>query len=224
MEVHLFSATDAGDELDWAAKVSRELLAAKSDAAIACLPLGMLSAGRWLAEARRAFKDLGELRSIDTETMDLPQMEGVLRGAALAYLPAGNTFLFNHRLHLGRLVPYLRQKIRNGLPVLAVGAGAELCGPNILTSSDMNVVATPTFDALGISPFNFHAGYEDNPLRDDWLSGYHTFHDGPIIMLEEAGYVKITGKKTMLVRGRAWCWRAGGEKERLEQNEPVSPH
>ena len=67
-------------------------------------------------------------------------MEAILRRAAAVYIPGGNTFLLNHRLHAGGLLPYLRKKIQTGLPVAAFSAGTILCGPNILTSKDMNTV------------------------------------------------------------------------------------
>ena len=177
-----------------------------------------------MESAQRAFKNLAQLQPVDSEMMELRDMEAIVRGAALAYLPGGNAYLFNHRLHLARLLPYLRQKIRNGLPVLAAGAGAVVCGPNILTADDLNLVPTPHFDSLDLSPFNFHVGYEDDPYRDAWLAEYHTFHDNPVILLEDGAYVKITNKKTVLMRGKAWCWRAAKAKERLIAGESIPPN
>jgi len=224
VELHLYSAEDPESELRWAADVARERLGGKQDATIACLPLGSLYADRWMGMAGRAFKNIAEPQLINSEMMELREMEGVLRGAALAYLPDGNAFLFNHRLHLARLLPYLRQKIRNGLPLLAAGAGAVVCGPNILTAHDLNLVPTPHFESLGLSPFNFHVGYEDDAHRDSWLAEYHTFHDNPVILLEDGAYLQITNKKTTLVRGKAWCWRAAKAKEEWLAGTEISPN
>jgi peptidase E len=224
VELHLFSAEDPESEIRWAAQVGRECLKGKKDATIACLPFGSLYADTWMEAARRAFQNLAGLRLINSEMMEPREMEGILRGAALAYLPGGNAFLFNHRMHLARLLPYLRQKIRNGLAVLATGAGAVMCGPNILTADDLNLVPTPHFESLGLSPFNFHVGYEDDPQRDSWLAEYHTFHDNPIVLLEHGAYIKVGNKKTTLVRGKAWCWRTANAKERLLVGESISPN
>jgi len=57
--------------------------------------------------------------------------------------------------------------------------------------------------------------YADTTERDDWLVEYHSFHDNPVIMLEDGAYIRIAGKTTALVRGDAWCWRAGRDKVRL---------
>ena len=224
MELHLFSAEDPESEIRWAAEIGGECLGGKADATIACLPFGSLYADRWIGTARGAFKNIAQLRLINSEMMELREMEGVLRGAALAYLPDGNAFLFNHRLHLALLLSYLRQKIRGGLPVLAAGAGAVICGPNILTADELNLVPTPHFEGLGLSAFNFHAHYEDDPRRDSWLAEYQTFHDNPVILLEDGAYVKITNRKTTLVRGKAWCWRTAKEKERLLVGASVAPN
>jgi peptidase E len=224
VDLHLYSSKDPESEIRWAVEVSRECLGGKKNATIACLPFGMLSVDRWMNTARRAFKDLAELRLLNSEMMELREMEGILRGATLAFFPGGNAFLFSHRLHLGRLLPYLRQKIRNGLPVLAADAGVVVCGPNVLTAGDMNLVPTAHFEGLGLSPFNFLVGYEDDPQRDNWLADYHAFHGNPVMLLEDGAYVKVGAGKATLVGGKAWCRRAAKEKERLLVGGSISPN
>ena len=63
---------------------------------------------------------LARLETINTETMELAEMELVLRRAAAAYIPGGNTFLLNHRLHISHLFPSLRKKLQAGLPLVRV--------------------------------------------------------------------------------------------------------
>jgi len=222
MELHLYSPTDPEDDLAWALETARAILRGKEGARpIAYLPLGSLYAERLLATTQKAFTNVGGIEAVNTETMEPAQMETILRRAALAYIPSGNAYLLNHRLHASRLTNYLRQKVRNGLPLIAAGAGAVLCGPNILTSNNLNLVPTPHFDSLDLTPFSFSVGYSDDSQRDNWLADYRAFHDNPIIMLEDEAYVKIDGKKTVLVKGRAWCWRTGREKERLTPGETI---
>ena len=222
MELHLFSSPGKDDDIRWIVEACRPYLEGKSAATVAYLSLASLSAEKWLEQTEKSFKGLARIEMINTETMDLPEMEAILRRAALAYIPGGNTFLLNHRLHVSRLMTYLRKKIQAGLPVAAFSAGTVLCGPDILTSSDLNMVDTPHFDGLNVTPFNFHVNYEDEIARDNWLIEYHVFHDHPIIMLEDGAYIKIAGKTTTLVRGEAWIWRTGQEKERLKVGELVA--
>jgi dipeptidase E len=190
------------------------------------MPLASLFAEKWLDQTERFFKGLARIEMVNTETMELPEMEAILRRAAVVYIPGGNTFLLNHRLHVSHLLPYLRKKIQSGLPVVAFSTGTILCGPNILTSKDMNTVETPHFDGLNLIPFNFFVHYgEDAYLRaihDDWLTDYHVFHDNPVIILADGAYVKVLGRKTTLVRGEAWLLRKGEEKERIKAGEIIS--
>ena len=176
----------------------------------------------------REFKGLAEIELIDTERMDLPKMEAIIRRARVVYISGGNIFLLNHRLHISGLMPFLRKKVQAGLPVVGFSAGAIVCGPNILTSKDMNSVETDRFDALSATPFNFLAHYDadaygQSSVHDDWLSDYHTFHDNPVIMMSDGAYVKVEGKKTTLVRGDAWILKKDSEKEKLAVNVAIVP-
>jgi peptidase E len=203
-------------------EVSRPHLEGKEDPTVAYLPLASLLAEKWLEPTERAFRGLARVEVIDADKMDLPEMESVIRRADLAYIPDGNAFLRSHRLYASRLIPYLRQKVQRGLPVVAFGAGAVACGPNVLTSMDLNMVPTAHFDGLQATPFSIHAHYEEGVERDNWLAEYHTFHDNAVIMLEDGAYLKIEGKAAALVRGNAWCWRPGSEKERLTVGKSIS--
>ena len=150
-----------------------------------------------------------------------------MRRASLVYIPSGNTFLLNHRLHVSGILPYLRKKIQAGLPLMGFSAGMIVCGPNILTSKDMNTVETTHFDSLNVSPFNFFAHYAmdayGQSVHDDWLADYHFFHDNPVIMLSDGAYVKVEGKKTTLVRSEAWILRKDSEKKKLIEGESIDP-
>ena len=223
--LHLFSSPGK-DDIRYVIEASRPYLKDRDDATVAYLPLASLFAERWQTDTEDAFKSLARLETINAETMSLTQMEDIVRRAALVYIPGGNTFLLNHRLHVSRLMIFLRKKVQAGLPVVAFSAGAILCGPNILTSKDMNTVETSQFDGLNISPFNFFAHYAmddyGQSVHDDWLSDYHFFHDNPVIMMSDGAYVKMDGKKTTLIRGEAWILRKGQEKEKLEENKLIA--
>ena len=219
MDLHLFSAPGVGDDIRWVLEACRPYLEDKDDPTIAYLPLASLFGERSLAETQKSFRKLARVELINTETMELAEMEAVLRRAALVYIPGGNTFLLNHRLHVSRLGIYLQKKVRSGLPLVAFSAGTILCGPNILTANDMNNVETSYFEGLNLIPFNFFVHYgEDAYLRalhDDWISDYHVFHDNPLIIMADGSYIKVEGRKISLVRGDAWLLRKGEEKEKL---------
>lgn len=223
MHLHLFSSP--GDDIRYIIEASRPYLEDKPNPTVAYLPLASLYAERWLEENERSFQGLARLEMANAELMSQKEIEDVLRRASLVYIPGGNTFLLNHRLHVSGLMPYLRKKVQTGLPLVGFSAGAILCGPNILTANDMNTVATSYFDGLNVSPFNFFAHYPldtyGQSVHDQWLADYHFFHDNPVIMLSDGAHVKVDGKKTMLVQGEAWVLRKDHEKEKLEEGNLI---
>ncbi len=225
VDLHLFSTPgDAGmEDIQWIVEAARPYLEKRAGAVLAHLPLASLYAERNAEHVVKAFHGLARVQTLDSEQMELSEMESILRGAAVAYIPGGNTFLLNHRLHLSQLFPYLRKKLEAGLPVVAYSAGTVLCGPNILTSNDINMVPTVHFDGLNLAPFNFIVHYQDDPWKDYRLMDYRAFHDNPLLLIEDGAYIRIRGKDTTLVRGEAWVWRAGRDKERLAPGVKISP-
>lgn len=220
--LHLFS-TPGDRDIRWVLEACRPYLEDKSDPVVAFLPQAWLNVSHWLDYTVRAFDGLARVELIDTEQMDRPTMESVVRKAQVVYISGGNTYLLNHRLHVSGLMPYLRKKVQTGLPVVGFSAGMILCGQNILTANDMNSVATNHFDGLQASPFNFYVHYTEEAFQDDWISEYHAFHDNPLIIASDGSYVKVDGKKTTLVRGDAWVLRRDSEKEKLEAGRSIVP-
>jgi dipeptidase E len=225
MDLHLFS-TPGKDDLRYVIEASRPYLEDKHEPIVAYMPLASLYAERWHGINEKAFDGLAKLVEINAELMTQREIENILRDAALVYIPGGNTFLLNHRLHTCGVMPYLKKKIQNGLPVVGVSAGMIACGPNILTSPDMNTVETTHFDGLHATPFNFFAHYPKDAygqsIMDAWLADYHFFHDNPIIVLCDDAYIKVDGKKTSLVGGEAYLLRKDQDKEQLEEGKWIS--
>ena len=227
MQLHLLSTPGKNNDLRYVIEASKPYLEDKEDPIVAYLPLASLYAEKWLSMSESAFRGLAQIQEVNAELMTQKEIENIIREAALVYITGGNTFLLNHRLHTSGVLPYLKKKIQNGLPVVGVSAGMILCGPNILTSKDMNTLGTSHFEGLNVVPFNFFAHYADDgygqSVHDDWLGDFHFFHDNPVVMLSDGAYVKVDGKKTTLVRGDAWILRKGEEKEKLEQGKSITP-
>jgi dipeptidase E len=225
MELHLLSSPGEGQEIGWVLEACRPYLEDREDPVVGYLPLATLAGERWLERTRREFQGLAGVETINSEAMQLGEMESILRRAALVYIPGGNTFLLSHRLHISRLLPHLKKKVQAGLPLVAFSAGTILCGPNILTSGDMNAPETPHFEGLGLTPFNFYVHYSGDgylgAIQDDWLSEYHVFHDNPVIVMSDGAYVTVSGNKTRLVRGDAWLLKKGEDKHRISAGETI---
>ena len=224
MNLHLFS-TPGKDDLRYIVEASRPYLEAKDEPVIAYLPLASLYTERWREMNEIAFRGLGQIVEINAELMTQREIETIIRDAALVYIPGGNTFLLNHRLHTSGVMPYLKKKVQNGLPVVGFSAGMIFCGPNILTSKDMNTVETSHFSGLNATPFNFLAHFPKDAygqsVLDEWLRDYHFFHENPVIMVCDDAYIKIDGKKTLLVRGEAYILRKEEEKEQVQEGKLI---
>lgn len=223
--LHLFSVPGERD-LDDIVDACRPYVEGKEEPTIAYLPLASLYAERWLEMTEDAFKGLAELKTINTELMSQKAIEGMIRDADVVYVPGGNTFLLNHRLHASGVMPFLQKRIQSGLPYVGFSAGAILCGPNILTSKDLNAVSTSFFKGLNAFQFNVSPHYPldgyGQSVQDDWLADYHFFHDNPVIMLCDGSYIKSEKGKTSLVRGEAYILRKDSEKERLEESQIIT--
>jgi peptidase E len=224
MPLHLFSMPGK-DDLRYVVEASRPYLEDKDEPTIAYLPLASLYSEKWREMNESAFKGLAQIVEVNAELMTQREIENIIRDAALVFIPGGNTFLLNHRLHVCGVMPYLKKKVQNGLPVIGVSAGAIVSGPNILTSKDMNTVGTTFFDGLNATPFNFLAHYPRDgygqSVLDDWLSDYHFFHDNPVIMMCDDAHVKVDGKKTSLMSGEAYILRKDEEKEQLDEGKLI---
>lgn len=223
--LHLFS-TPGQNNISDIVEASRPYLEGKDDPIIAYLPLASLYAEKWQGLNEETFKGLARLQTVNVELMPQKDVEKILRDASLIYIPGGNTFLLNHRLHTSGIKLYLQKRIQAGLPLVGFSAGAILCGPNILTSKDMNTIGSSYFDGLNVTPFNFSLHYPldgyGQSVKDEWLADYHFFHDNPIIMLSDGAYIKVNGKKTTFVRGEGWIWRKDQEKEKLEEGSLIA--
>jgi len=216
MNLHLFSSPGERDDIRYIIDAAKPYLAGKPDVVVAYLPMASLYGEEWLERTEKFFDGLARVEMLNTELMELSQMESILRRAALVYVPGGNTFLLNHRLHISRLMPYLSKKVQAGLPLVAFSAGRILCGPNILTSNDLNMVATPHLHGLNVTPFNFNVHYTGDFERDNWLVDYHVFYDNPVIIMADGSHIQIEGRKTQLVSGDAWLLHKGREKEKIK--------
>jgi len=75
------------DDIRYVIEASRPYLEGKPDATVAYLPLASLFAERWQEFTADSFKGLARVETVNAELMTLPQMEDVIRRAALVYIP-----------------------------------------------------------------------------------------------------------------------------------------
>lgn len=155
-----------------------------------------------------------------------------LRKADAVFMGGGNTYALLKRLIQAGVLRPILERVRGGMPYAGASAGANVAGPNILTTNDWNVVALDRFEALGLVPFNINPHYRQtdpamapgSETRDDRIREYHVVHDNPVVGLEEGawivaadGIVRVDGTARVKVfrRGAQPEWCAPGDILRL---------
>jgi dipeptidase E len=122
-----------------------------------------------------------------------------LARAEAVFVGGGNTYALLRRLGQSGLLGPLRGRVEAGLPYIGTSAGANVAGPNVLTTNDWNVVGLTAFEALGLVPFNVNPHYlETDPAmapgsetRDMRIAEYHVVRDNPVVGIEEGAMVRV---------------------------------
>jgi peptidase E len=204
---------------------------------VAYLPAGAVQR-HFIRETQAALRSLARVIAVKVEAHPPRRLQEALALADLLYIPGGNTYLMGQRLHAAGAMPLLRQRLQEGLPLLALSAGCVLCGLDILTTNDINCCGCVHFGGLGLAGMNFNVHYpgEDRALqqeRDERLGEYQIFHPHPVLALEDGAYLRISaapiphdpGKnpasipgddRMALLHGAGWWLEPGRPKERLE--------
>jgi len=115
----------------------------------------------------------------------------------------GNTFLLVKTLHEEGLMSVLKQNIETGKPYLGCSAGSNIGGQNMKTTNDMPIVYPPSFDCMGLVPFNLNPHYLDpNPdlkhngeTRETRIKEFLTQNDVKVVGLREGNWIRRIGNK-----------------------------
>jgi len=84
-----------------------------------------------------------------------------VRAAEAIVVGGGNTFHLLKAMHERGLVRAVAERVRAGAPFVGWSAGSNVACPTIRTTNDMPIVQPPTFDAMGLVPFQINPHYLD---------------------------------------------------------------
>lgn len=129
-----------------------------------------------------------------------------IRNAQGFFTGGGNTFLLVKQLHELNLMNELKLKILSGTPYLGTSAGSNICGVSMKTTNDMPIVMPPSFDSLGILPFNINAHYLDpdknsthkGETRETRIKEFHTQNNTPVVGLREGSWIEARNNQFTL--------------------------
>ena len=115
----------------------------------------------------------------------------------------GNTFLLVKTLHKNNLMNILKENVEKGKPYLGCSAGSNIGGQNMKTTNDMPIVYPPSFECMGLVPFNINPHYLDpNPdlkhngeTRETRIKEFLTQNDTKVIGLREGNWIRRIGNQ-----------------------------
>ncbi|MEY8760710.1 dipeptidase PepE [Chryseobacterium tongliaoense] len=159
---------------------------------------GGISHDDYTEKARSFFETINikvkGLHEFEDKTEALNKAKGYFTGG-------GNTFLLVKTLHEEGLMSLLKNNVERGKPYLGCSAGSNIGGQNMKTTNDMPIVYPPSFDCMGLVPFNLNPHYLDpNPelkhngeTRETRIKEFLTQNDLKVVGLREGNWIRRIG-------------------------------
>jgi dipeptidase E len=132
--------------------------------------------------------------------------EEAIKNAEGIFTGGGNTFLLVTQLYKHNIMQLLAAAVENGTPYLGTSAGSNICGLSMQTTNDMPIVYPPSFQTLGLIPFNLNPHYLDadaqsqhmGETRETRIKEFHAFNAIPVLGLREGSWLEVKGEKITL--------------------------
>ena len=101
----------------------------------------------------------------------------------------GNTWQLLSLLYKHEILDLIRERVLAGAPYIGWSAGSNVACPTIKTTNDMPIIEPPSFNALGLVPFQLNAHYSDfvpeghrAETRDDRLREFTIANPGVTVV------------------------------------------
>jgi dipeptidase E len=207
------STVYGGGYLDHAATAIGEALGPRRR--VLFVPYALHDRDGYAAKARARFAQMGvALDSIH----EAEQPAAAIERAEAMFVGGGNTFRLLDALWRGRLIEPIRARAGAGMPYIGASAGSNVACVTIKTTNDMPIVQPPTFEALGLVPFNINPHYLDpipgsthmGETREERIAQFHEENDPPVVGLREGAWLVVQeGAVTLLGTAGARLFRKG---------------
>jgi dipeptidase E len=129
-------------------------------------------------------------------------------GAEAVFVGGGNTFRLVKALHELGLIEAIRHAVTGGAVYLGSSAGTNVAAPTLRTTNDMPIVEPPSFETLGLVPFQINPHYLDpdpssthqGETRQERIEQFLEDNDVPVLGMREGTWLRVDGES----------WRLGG--------------
>lgn len=154
-----------------------------------------------------------------------------IKNAEGIFTGGGNTFLLVTQLYQQNAMQILSETVKNGTPYLGTSAGSNICGLSMQTTNDMPIVYPPSFQTLGLIPFNLNPHYLDPEVnsqhmgetRETRIKEFHAFNAIPVLGLREGSWLEVKGEKIILKGSlQATLFKQNQNPEELEPESDLS--
>jgi len=176
----------------------------------------------------KAFAKIGKkvvgLHTFENPVKAIEEAKGIFTGG-------GNTFLLVKQLYKTEVMFALKAALIKGTPYLGCSAGSNITGLTMETTDDMPIVYPPSFQTLGMVPFNINPHYLDpiegsthmGETRETRINEFHVFNTQPVLGLREGSWLEVRGSKITL-RGEltARLFRQNQKPIEIEPNSDLS--
>lgn len=144
-------------------------------------------------------KTVKGIHEFEDATTAIKNAKGIFTGG-------GNTFLLVSQLYKNKIMNVLAETVKKGTPYLGTSAGSNICGLTMQTTNDMPIIYPPSFQTLGLVPFNLNPHYLDadtqskhmGETRETRIKEYHEFNSVPVLGLREGSWLNVKGDKITL--------------------------
>jgi dipeptidase E len=195
------STLHARGYLDHAEKEIRDLVGSKTS--VIFVPFALHDRRAYAAKAQQRFRDMGlSLSSIH----DFSNMPRAVAEADVIFVGGGNTFRLLKGLYDHDLLDPIRRRVAAGMLYIGSSAGSIVAGPTLKTTKDMPIVQPPSFDALGLVPFQISPHYLDPDLssthmgetQEERILQFLEENEAPVVGLREGSILRVQGDAVTL--------------------------
>ena len=187
--------------LDHAESEIRDFLAELNH--VLFVPFALLDRDKYTATARARFQKMGyELTSIHSAANPAQ----AVKETDAMFIGGGNTFRLLKALYDFDLLDVIRERVDAGMPYIGSSAGSNMACPTIRTTNDMPIVQPPSFNALGLVPFQINPHYLDpdpnsrhmGETREERIIQFLEENETPVVGLREGAMLRIENGEIIL--------------------------
>ena len=164
---------------------------------------GGISHDEYTDKVAGAFEKIGKkvvgLHTFENPAEAISNAQGIFTGG-------GNTFLMVKPMDKNGVMSALKNILLTGIPYLGCSAGSNITGLTMETTNDMPIVYPPSFQTLGMVPFNINPHYLDpvegsthmGETRETRINEFHAFNTQPVLGLREGSWLEVRNEKITL--------------------------